>query len=376
MKTLNIKKFLALGLTLAGAAFTPNLQADVQLLLSGGSASSAVIFDRATNLFTANGGTLTSVTAAAAPNNKTIKTFVGTLGGTNAGLGTVTLGINLAVGAVGGLLDLSSGNPEQVVPAGGFTSSSFIPTFVDSSARPDSVGIPSSQFAESPVYVVPYVFIKNTLGTNTTTLTNLTQTQAQALESSGATIPASFFGGSGTNVIYFVGRNKDSAVRTEIDLNINSLGFQTYTTNSSGQVVQDTNSVDLEGLVDPGQSSGSAEAGIVAYITNSIGEVAVQNIVSHTAALSYNGVAYSTNSVLDGTYQLWNPEYYYTSVSTPLSSSQSTVFNLFYSSITNSSYWSNPNFQGSFIPKPWVDANLIRNGDGAVIKPNTGYTVY
>jgi hypothetical protein len=369
MKTSNIKKYIALGLALAGAAFTPSLHADTQLLLSGGSASSGVIFERATNLFGGTGN-YTVVNGS----SSTTRTYYGSIPG-NPGLGTVTLAINLAVGAVGALNDISVGSPEPVSIGGGITSSSFIPTIVDSSATPGVVGVDPSQFVELPTYIVPYVFIKNTNSANTAGITNLTQNQAQALESSGATIPAAFFGGSGTNVIYFVGRNRDSAVRTEIDLNINTTGFQTYTTNGLGQIVQDTNSVDLEGNIDPGTISGSAEAGVVAYLTNSIGEVAVQNIVTGTAALAYNGVAYSTNSVIDGSYALWNPENYYY-IASNISSNQLAVLNLFYSSITNSSYYSNSQFKNKFIPTPWVRSNVTRNGDGGPIKPNPGYTVY
>ncbi|MGA2684828.1 MAG: hypothetical protein ABSF51_07225 [Verrucomicrobiota bacterium] len=367
MKTSNLKKIIIAGLAFAGLAFTPNLRADTQLLLSGGSASSGVIFERATNLF---GGTYTVVNGS----SSTTRTYYGSIPG-NPGLGTVTLAINLAVGAVGALNDISVGNPEPVAVGGGITSSSFVPTVVDSSASPGVIGVDSSQFVSLPTYIVPYVFIKNTNSTDTAGITNLTQNQAAALESSGATIPGLFFGGSSTNVIYFVGRNRDSAVRTEIDLNINATGFQTYTTNSLGQVVQDTTNVDLEGNVDPGQSSGGAEAGVVAYITDSIGEVAVQNIVTGTAALAYNGVAYSTNSVIDGSYALWNPENYYY-IAGNITTNQLAVLNLFYSSITNSSYWSNSQFKNKFIPTPWVNANLTRNGDGGPIKPNPGYTVY
>ena len=170
MKTSSIKKIIAVGLTLAGVAFTSSLRADVSLLVSGGNASSSVLFDRATNLF---GGTFS---ATYGTSSSTIRTYQGTIPG-QSGLGTVTLYFNLS-GAVGGLLDISAGNPEPT--AAGSPVSSFIPTVVDSSASPEASGVDASQFASTtlPTYVVPYVFIKNSSSADTAGITNLTQRQA------------------------------------------------------------------------------------------------------------------------------------------------------------------------------------------------------
>jgi hypothetical protein len=200
---------------------------------------------------------------------------------------------------------------------------------------------------------------------DTAGITNLTQRQAALLESAGATIPTTFFGGNSTNVVYFVGRNKDSAVRTEVDLGIYASGFQTYTTNGSGQIVQDTTSVDLEGNVDPGQTSGSTLATLIkTAITNGIGTVAVQNITSGTTALAYEGVAYSTNNVQNGSYPLWGYEKYYYLPS--VSANQLTVINLLYQSVTNASFQSsNPTFVNKFIPLSALQ--VTRSVDGGPI---------
>ena len=61
MKKSNLKKHIAVGLTLAGAAFTPSLQADVTSRLKAAAPVKAVLFDRATNILTASGGALTNV---------------------------------------------------------------------------------------------------------------------------------------------------------------------------------------------------------------------------------------------------------------------------------------------------------------------------
>ena len=272
-------------------------------------------------------------------------------------------------GAVGGLIDISQGNPETTAAGG-----SLVPTVVDSSTSPDVVGVSPGQFTSLPTYIVPYIFIKNANSANTATITNLTQRQAAVLEASGATIPASFFGGTGTNVIYFIGRNKDSAVRTEIDLNIQAYGFQTYTTNAAGQIVQDTSGVDQEGNLDPGRTSAGALVNDVKVITNAIGTIAVQNIKSGVTPLAYEGVSYSISNVLSGSYPLWGYEnyYYLTSLN---NASQLAVINLLYNSVTNAAFQSinNPVFTNFFIPYSSVNAQIQPRADGGPIIPAASY---
>jgi len=245
---------------------------------------------------------------------------------------------------------------------------------VDSSTSPDVVGVSPGQFTSLPTYIVPYIFIKNANSANTATITNLTQRQAAVLEASGATIPASFFGGTGTNVIYFIGRNKDSAVRTEIDLNIQAYGFQTYTTNAAGQIVQDTSGVDQEGNLDPGRTSAGALVNDVKVITNAIGTIAVQNIKSGVTPLAYEGVSYSISNVLSGSYPLWGYEnyYYLTSLN---NASQLAVINLLYNSVTNAAFQSinNPVFTNFFIPYSSVNAQIQPRADGGPIIPAASY---
>ena len=55
-----------------------------------------------------------------------------------------------------------------------------------------------------------------------------------------------------------------------------------------------------------------------------------------------------------------------TIITSPATSARTSwrIINLFYSSITNSSYYSNSQFKNKFIPTPWVRSNVTRNGDG------------
>ena len=234
MKTLNLRKLIVVGLTLAGVAFTPNLRADVSVFLEGGSASQSVLYDRAANLFA--GGSFTATGTA----SSTVRRFQGTsLNPALSGYGTITLDINVQNGAIAGLQALV--NQTAGAADTNVLGVQTVPTFVDSATSPEAIGIDSvaANLSAYQTYVVPLVFIRNANFPAVNAITNLTSRQAVALETS--LNPATFYGGNTTNLIYFVGRNSQSAVRTEIDLNIYNAGnIKTYTNNAAGLPVQDT----------------------------------------------------------------------------------------------------------------------------------------
>ena len=349
-------------LAFAGLVVAPTLRADVEVFLVGGSASQNVLYDRATNFF--SGGTLT----VKGGGSSAIAQFSGT--STNAalaGFGTITLDINVNNGALDGLQALTS----QIANADdtNYTSgplSPRVPTFVDSAASAAASGYSSANLTALQTYVVPLVYIKNTNSIDTAGITNLTQRQAVTLETS--TVGTTYFGGNSTNVVYFVGRNNESAVRTELDLNIyNAGGIISYFTNSLGQPTLDVSD-------DPGLNSGGVDANTVLVLTNAIGEVAVQNLKKGLAPLAYEGVPYSVTNVINGSYPLWWFEnYYYISTGntgTP-SSSQLAVINTFYQSVTNATFeTTDPAFVGNFIPSSSLEVQ--RFSDGGPIFP-TGY---
>lgn len=361
MKKPNLKKIIAVGVALAGAAFTPNLRADVPVFIEGGSASQSVLYDRATNLFA--GGTFTSTGAA----SSTVRRFQGTsLNSLLSGYGTITLDINVANGAIAGLQALVNQTPGPAdtnilgVPT--------VPTFVDSATSPEAIGIDSAAANLSAylTYVVPLVYIKNTNFPVVNSITNLTQRQAVALETS--VNPATFFGGNATNLIYFVGRNSQAAVRTEIDLNVyNTDNIKTFTNNAAGLPVQDTST-------DPGLASGGANANGTIALTNSIGTVAVQNIKSQLGAIAFEGVPYSAANVINGSYALWGYENYYF-ISAPNtgapSAAQQAVLDVFYNSLSDPTFQASTVFTNLFIPEPSL--KVTRNYDGGPIIPKPGY---
>jgi len=364
MKTSSLKKSIALGAALAALALTPDLHAQVNVVVEGGSASQSILYDRATNLFA--GGTFT---VYGGNQKSTVRRFQGSSLNPNlTGYNPITLDINVQNGAVNGLLALVN----QTAGAGdtNYLGVPEIPTFVDSATTPEAVGIDSvaANLVEYPTYVVPLVYIKNSAFPDLGPITNLTQRQAVSLETS--TNKASFFGGTNNNYVYFVGRNSQSAVRTEIDLNINNtLNIKTFTNNSAGLPVQDKSA-------DPGLSSASTLANTVLALTNSIGEVAVQNLTSTLVPLAYEGVNYSVSNVINGSYPLWGYEHYYI-ISPPNTGSPSTaqqaVFNAFYQSVTNAAFQSinYPTFTNNFVPDTAL--RVTRNFDGGQISPLPNY---
>jgi hypothetical protein len=238
---------------------------------------------------------------------------------------------------------------------------------VDSATSPEAVGFSSANLTALPTYVVPLVYVKNTNSLDTAAITNLTQRQAATLET--ASLGTTFYGGTSTNIVYFVGRNTESAVRTETDLNIyNASEINSYYTNSSGQATLDTSD-------DPGLNSGGAVANTVLVLTNAIGTLAVQNIKKGLGAIPYEGVPYSVTNVINGSYPLWGYEnYYYISpgnTGTP-SSAQLAVINAFYQSVTNSVFeTTDPVFIGNFIPNSALEVQ--RYSDGGPIVPLPGF---
>ena len=235
----------------------PGVRADVEIFLAGGNASQNIIYDRITNILS---GGITSYSVSST--NSTVRRFVGTItSGPGSGLGTITIDTSL-LGAVQGLQDV--GVNSETLATGG----SAVPTVAVSSTSPGAVAVNGSVLTRvGPTLVAPYAYVKkSSASANLADVTNLTARQAQFLEANAGLFPSAALGGSSTNdTVYFVGRNLESAVRTEIDANINFSGtISSFTTNSSGQAVQDPN------LSDPGQNSGTAVKALLNVLTNTI----------------------------------------------------------------------------------------------------------
>jgi len=331
----------------AAATAASSLRADTTVVFAGGNASSSVLYDRASNV-------LSGLTVTVA--SSTLQTFTGTIPG-QSGLGNVTIHFVLS-GAVGGLQSVA--NQANVTTA---TGASLAPQVAVSSTSPSAVGVDPSVFTSAQTLVVPYAFIKNPASSALAGVTNLTQRQAAYLESAAGTLPVSYFGGTGTNLIYLVGRNTASAVRTEIDANVYFTGtLATYTTNSSLQPIPDTSA-------NPGQSSGAAIRSLLGVITNAIGTVAASDIKTFTP-LAYEGVPYSVANVENGSYPLWGYEAWYQlsagSQGAP-SANQTAVINALFSAVTSATYQTtSPVFVGNFAPLSGLQ--VYRSADGGPIQ--------
>ena len=361
MKISNLKKSIALSAAVAALAFIPNSHAAVSVFVEGGSASQSVLYDRATNLFA--GGSFTATGSAPS----TVRRFQGTsLNPLLSGYGTITLDINVANGAIAGLQALV--NQTAGAADTNVLGVPTVPTFVDSATSPEAIGIDSvaANLSSYLTFVVPLVYIKNTNFPVVNSITNLTQRQAVALETS--VNPATFYGGNATNPIYFVGRNSQAAVRTEIDLNIyNTANIKTFTNNAAGLPVQDTSA-------DPGLPAGGANANTTIALTNSIGTVAVQNIKTPLGTIAYEGVPYSAANVINGSYPIWGYENYYfiTAPNTGAPSGpQQAVLDVFYSSVTNGAFHVTAVFTNLFIPE--ASLKVKRSYDGGPIVAKPGY---
>jgi hypothetical protein len=164
-----------------------------------------------------------------------------------------------------------------------------------------------------------------------------------------------------------VGRNLESAVRTEIDANINFSGtISSFTTNSSGQVIQDPN------LSDPGQNSGTAVKALLNVLTNTIATLAASDIGSFTP-LAYEGVPYSIANVENGSYPLWFYEnyYYQTSGATAPSANQQVIINALIGAITNSTYQASSSlFINNYAPLSGMQWYRNQTSDGGKILSN------
>jgi hypothetical protein len=334
MKKMITRKILAAGLALAALGLASAARGQTIVTFGGGNASQTILYDRVTNILT---GGITSVTIA--HTNSVVRTYIGNISGAT-GVNPVTINFSL-LGAGQGLNDLASQSPETLATGG----STNLDVAV-SSASPIVVGVDPTSFSDGvETLAIPYAFVKNAAKSpDLANVTNLTERQANYLEGASGYLPTAFFGGDSASApIYLVARNSASAVRLEIDANIHFTGtISTWTTNSSGQPVQDTNSF--------GQGSGSAVRALLAALPNSIGTVAASDISTETA-LAFEGVPYSIANVENGSYPLWFYEKWFFSATKTLSANQSLVINSLLGSVTNASFQAtNSVFTNYFVP--------------------------
>jgi hypothetical protein len=362
MKNMNLNKFLAAGLALAGFSLASSARAQTEVLFSGGNASQTILYDRVTNIF--GGG---SITATIAASNSVVRSYVGSISGAPAGVNPVTIDFSL-LGAGQGLTDTGSQNTETTA-----LGSNTIPAVAVSSGDPDVFAVdPSTLTSVNPsvspttyTLVIPYAYVKNaSKSPNLANATNLTQFQANYLEGAAGYFPSIVLGGSSTSdTVYFVARNTQSAVRREIDANIYFTGtISTWTTNGSGNPIVDPNG---------GQSSGANVRANLAALPESIGTVASSDISTETP-LAFEGVPYSIANVENGSYALWYYEQWFIAANpqTALTANQLTVINDLLGAVTNVTYQTTASiFTNYFVPLDTGSLKFSRTTDGGPITP-------
>jgi hypothetical protein len=354
MKTSSLKQNLLAGLVLGSLALAAksHAQALTEVTVSGGNASSSVLWYQVTNQFA-------NVVTVGSTSSSTVRSFQGYLASLPGTSPNVQIDFILN-GAVGGLQDITYQNVET----NALGVATNVPVLVVSSTTPEAVGLSSAPFNEVKTLVAPYAFIKNpnaNFAPGLVNVTNLTQRQAAYLEgSAGPNFHSAYLGGSSTNdSVYFVGRNTASAVRTETDANIYFTGtLATYTTNATGLPILDPAG---------GQTGGTAVRTVVNAITNAIGTVAVQDVKTDLT-LAYEGVPYSVANVENGSYPLWGYEHWYwlkTGQGAP-TPAQLAVINNLLAGETNATFQaSSPVFTNSFVP--YSGLKVQRSVDGGPI---------
>jgi hypothetical protein len=269
----------------------------------------------------------------------------------------VTWDFNFTGGAAA-ILDIANQNPVRLAD-----NTTAIPVNAISVVAPETVGINSTALGLQQDYtlVAPLVYVKNP-GADLVGVSNLTQRLAVYLESSGGTLPATYFGGATANPVYFVGRNTSAAVRQVVDANIFFTGTAAnYHTNALGQPVQWT-----------GAGSGTEVANNVKVILGSIGTVAAQD-AGTLPQLSYEGVFFSTASVTNGTYPIWGYEryiYFPAPDARAPSTTQLGLITALENAVSDPTYdHGNSLFVGKFVSYADVNANVSRSTtlDGGLI---------
>lgn len=339
MKSLSLSPVLGL----AVLASTLSTQADVTVVVTGGNASRAILYDRAAFLLDGE-----SVADGA---NSNIKSFVNGTIAAQPALGKVTIHFVLN-GALKGVQDVLGQNP--VATTGG----ALTPQLAVSSTAPETVGIDGSALTQVRTLVIPFAYVKNpALPNSLAGVTNLTQRQAAYLQSASGSLPTAFFGGeSTTDPIYVVGRDTAAAVRQIIDASIYFTGTPAfYTTNAQGAPILNPKG---------GHDGGGKVVADLRVLPNAIGTVAAGDIGTLTP-LSYEGYLPTPENVAKGKYPIWGYErwFYKNSGNGQPTAAQQTVINALLAAVTDADYQkTSPLFAGTFVPLSILEVERTVDG--------------
>src|ERR1051326_8815610 len=345
-------------LSLAGVLLSAAAYAQVEVTITGSTAFRAITIDRGASLF--DSGSLGAVTNDVATG---LITFSGTISNAVPSLHNTPVKIRLSFsGSAAGMLAVKNQTPVSTAETQGVNVNK-VPDLALSDVFPGSAPPPiaESAFDRDVLGVVPFLYVRNN---GMTGVSNITRDQAVLLMTASGTLggfpgmPATFLGGTSTSPIYMIGRDSGSGTRISVEKVIGFVGTPIlWATNRAGAYVQ-TN----------GFSSGGLERNVIAGKADAIGYLGRADfgaIAASATALSYNGVAYSPNAVLTGSYGLWGYEHIVNRAGS-LSPNQGLVRDALKSAITS------PTFQGSnpLYTNSFENLNLMqveRGADGGTI---------
>ena len=302
-------------LILAGAFVAASAaNAQVTIYITGSTAFRTEIFNSIKALY---GGSPT-LTPANATSSSSVVTYVGNGGniGTLFGGQTVTIKSSFS-GSVEGIINvLGAANPTGVnypvyKNADGSDDTTTTPDFAFSDVFQNTTDYNDGLYAALDDYqcgVVCFAWTRN-IAAASSGISNITHQQAQQFFSSGS-IAKSFWTGNlaDTTPVYLAGRYKLSGTRLtyQADCGFGANADATlYKLNGSNAPILDTVGQTGGGDVKTILNNGSTTAAFI----GTLGTSDSAGVNSGANRLTYNGVAFSTNSVANGQYSLWGYEH-------------------------------------------------------------------
>lgn len=346
---------------LVGTLAVPAFGQTVELTLTGSTAFRSVVTNRVFSLYSSNSffkkdgntfvfsGVMPSVFPSSP--NKQIKIRM-SYSGSATGMQAVKNGTQLSVidPSSDGTTYVTGTALADIAMSDVFPSSATPPMTDNDFARRDVVG------------VVPFVFVKNT-GPTLAGVTGMTREQAVLLMSSSGLMPATFLGGSSSNPVLLCGRDAGSGTRITTE---KCIGFFSTPYMATNDVTHGGLTNGLASGLYVGYNSGGTLASQIKTNDAVIGYLGLADYSSITngnaaAALSYNGVPYTSANVISGKYSIWGYEHI---VSRPgLSADQQAVRNALVNAIKDSTFQHNDaSYVGKF--EALSDMQVSRGADG------------
>jgi ABC-type phosphate transport system substrate-binding protein len=296
-----------------------------------------------------------------------LQTYRGTMAGALPSLATTPVMLRLSFsGSATGMQAVQAGSLISTAESPGVNTNKTADLAL-SDVFPESATPPlsASDFDHFIVGVVPFVFVRNN---GLAGIANITREQATLLMTSSGVVtngdqtipgmPASFLGGSGSNPLYFIGRDPGSGTRITVQKCIGFTGEPTL------WAVDGSNNYVLTN----GLSSGGVLRNVVGTKPDAIGYLGLADysvISTNATATAYNGVPFSHANVTKGSYSLWGYEHLVNRAGA-LSANQQAVRDALIKAITDAKFQStSPLFTNSFTAVS--EMQVERGVDGGTI---------